>query len=160
MNKAANGLDESNRKILNALLDNQEKRQKAIASEIGLSDGRFSDRKKKLQEEGIIKKFTIEIDYGMLGYTVTGYFHIQIIEKDPQHTQPVEDFLAGHPNIIEIYELFGKSHDYLVKIMCRSNEELRSIGSEISALENVNTGEAYTYPVARTLKCQQGVPLI
>jgi hypothetical protein len=43
--------------------------------------------------------------------------------------------------------------------MCKNNEELRNVGKELYALDNVVTSKLYTHPVAQTLKDEPGVPI-
>lgn len=60
------GLDETDREILRLLLDDGRRPYSEIAAEVGLSAPAVSDRVDRLQELGIIERFTVEVDRGLL----------------------------------------------------------------------------------------------
>ena len=152
-------LDPTDRQLLTIYLDDSQLKQASIADELKVSSASLTKRKQKLQSAGVIVKFTVEVDYRQIGYNTVGYYHIKVNMKDEKSTESMLNSLMGHDNIVEIHEIFGKEHDYLLKIMCKSNEELREIGEWISSLKNVSENDAFTYPIARTLKRNPGVPL-
>jgi DNA-binding Lrp family transcriptional regulator len=62
-------------------------------------------RIRKLQQAGVIKRFTVSIDQEMLGYPVSGVMFIEIgghILRDItiEHTQKIKAELEGRPNVI------------------------------------------------------------
>ncbi|MFX1575911.1 MAG: Lrp/AsnC family transcriptional regulator [Promethearchaeota archaeon] len=62
-------------------------------------------RIRKLQQAGVIKRFTVSIDPEMLGYTVSGVMFIEIgghILRDItiEHTQKIKAELENRPNVI------------------------------------------------------------
>jgi Lrp/AsnC family leucine-responsive transcriptional regulator len=158
---AANGNppDEKSLQMLRIYQENGAIRQNTVASDIGLSPGKVTERRKALENSGIIKKFTIEIDYNLLGYHTIGFFHLSISDKSDEAVKPIVDYMINHDNIIEVHEIFGEEHDFFIKIMCKNNEELRNVGKELYALDNVVTSKLYTHPVAQTLKDEPGVPI-
>ncbi|MFX1319519.1 MAG: Lrp/AsnC family transcriptional regulator [Promethearchaeota archaeon] len=62
-------------------------------------------RIRKLQQAGVIKRFTVSVDQEMLGYTVSGVMFIEIgghILRDItiEHTQKIKAELESRPNVI------------------------------------------------------------
>ena len=86
----------------------------------------------------------------------TAFFSFSVKQRFDGAVQPIRDFLIQHPNIVEVHELFGERSDYIVKIMCRSNTEVRDIGESITRLDNVSPEHCFTSPVARVLKAVPG----
>ena len=65
-------MDEKDRKIIEILLQNSRTPYTEIAKKMNLTEATIRKRINELEKEGIIKKFTIEVDPEKLGYkTVT-----------------------------------------------------------------------------------------
>jgi Lrp/AsnC family transcriptional regulator, leucine-responsive regulatory protein len=147
------------RKLLRELLKNSRATQKVMGARLNLSPKRMSEGIAALEERGIIKKFTADIDYAKLGYVIEGFFLFSLKEKTGPALAKIKDFLSKQPSIIEVHELFGRDHDFIIKIMCKDNSELRSICEEINDLDNIKTEVSYTYAIAKTDKKDPGVPI-
>jgi len=59
-------LDDTDREILELLLEDARRPYSDIGDEVGLSGPAVSDRIERLQERGLLRKFTVELDRGML----------------------------------------------------------------------------------------------
>ena len=152
-------LDEQSVRLLKMLIDDSSTAQKNIASILKMSASKVSERISRMSENGIIKRFTVEVDYARLGYTTIGFFQLKLMKKDPESVEPILTALIAHQNIVEVYEIFGQEHDFLIKIQCRTNDELRDIGEYLNGIDNVDASDSATFPVARTKKRIHGVPL-
>ena len=69
-NNITNILDNTDQKIIKQLQQDGRKSYRQIAKELNLSVGTITNRVQKLKETGIIKGFQLELDYGLLGYTI------------------------------------------------------------------------------------------
>ena len=79
-------MDKLDIKILNILLDNCRESDRQIGKKIGISGGAVKTRIKKMQEKGIIEKFTLRVEPPVLGYNlfyvvVTGQNQEDILEQ-------------------------------------------------------------------------------
>ncbi|MEM3148398.1 MAG: winged helix-turn-helix transcriptional regulator, partial [Candidatus Jordarchaeales archaeon] len=63
-------VDEIDRKILSILLDDGRKSFNEISLMVGVSTGTVANRVRKLIERGVIKRFTVELDWRKLGFDV------------------------------------------------------------------------------------------
>ena len=151
-------LDEKHMAILRELIQDSSRKQSEIAKLLGISQSKLSERKDYLIRNNIIKRYTVDLDYSLLGYGTIGFIHISVVNRNSDAIDPMIEFLSSFDEVIEIHELFGKEHDYFLKIMCRHNERLREIGKFIAENENVDSANLYTHAVARTLINRQGVP--
>lgn len=60
------GLDDTDKEILRLLLDDGRRSYSEIADAVGLSAPAVSDRIERLQEIGLIRRFTVDVDRGLL----------------------------------------------------------------------------------------------
>ena len=151
-------LTEKELKVLRVLSENSDRPQKQLSVLTGLSEPEFSRTKKDLFSRGIIRKFTIEIDYRKVGYPELGVLFASIVDKKTIR-KTVQD-IQEIPEAIAIFEAFGMEFDLVVKLMCRDNERLREVSEHITNMENVRAGEhTYTTIYSRVFKDDPGVPL-
>lgn len=145
-------------KVLSVLVSGSDKPQKQLAGAAGLSESDFSRTKNDLVSRGVIRKFTIEIDYKKIGYPDIGVMFVAIIDK--QKIAETAAAIAQIPEAIAVFEVFGREYDLVVKLMCKTNEDLRAAGIKITDLENVRAGqETYTIIYSRIFKDTPGVPI-
>jgi Lrp/AsnC family transcriptional regulator for asnA, asnC and gidA len=153
-----NSISEKEKLVLRALLIGSNRPRKQMAMDIGMSESDFSRTTKGLMDAGIIKKFTIEIDYKKLGYPDVGLFVFSL--KDKKYIKEVVRKLREYAEIIEIQEVFGEEHDVIIRIMAENNERIRIISEEISSMEEVNS-DAHTFTLifALNYKREAGVDI-
>lgn len=155
---AGNGaLDEKGVTLLRMLHEDGSIAQSTLARRLNISPSKVSERIAKMKSDGYIKKFTVDIDYDVMGYDSVGFFIISLKDRKEESENEINEFLLSHQNVSEVYEIFGSSTDYIVKIMCTSNEKLRDVGNEIMRHPTVESGKSFTYPVAKRIKNDRGV---
>jgi len=114
------GLDELDRKILNELIENPRITYRELARRLGVSVGTVHLRVRKLQAKGVIKGFSVQVDYGRVGYDVTA---LLLIKVDGKHILNVERDVAKYPNVCAVYDVTGE-FDVIVIAKFRSIREL------------------------------------
>ena len=100
-------VDDTDRRIVNALLSDGRASAREIASETGLAATTVSKRLSDLEEREIIESYRPVIDYDRLGYDVTAVFHLSV---DGNGLETVVDRLRDHERMVSVYEVTG-SHD-------------------------------------------------
>ena len=149
---------EKEQSVLVELIKDSDRPRKQIASVLGMSESEFSRTVGSLRERGIIKKFTVDIDYGKIGYPDTGIFMFSL--NDRNQAEGILPKLAEINEIIEIHEVFSEDHDIIVKIMCEDNKRIREVCKRISSLEEVkNDSHTFTIIFAGTAKSVRGIDL-
>ncbi len=113
-------LDELDKKILNELIENPRITYRELARRLGVSVGTVHLRVRKLQTKGIIKGFTVQIDYGRVGYDVTA---LVLIKVDGKHIINVERDVAKYSNVCAVYDVTGE-FDVIVVAKFKSIKEL------------------------------------
>lgn len=133
MSVKTRGLDEKDFRILEELMNNSRISYSDLAKKIGLSDVAIIKRIKKLEDAGIIKKYTIVIDPSKLGYKLVSLTGINV---QPQELFNVIEELKKIDNVKYI-ALTSGDHHIIAIIWARSQEELTSIHRRILEINGV-----------------------
>lgn len=147
-------VDEADMRILARLQRNARDSQKVIASDLGITEPTLSKKIKKLEAEKIIRRFTIEIDYSKIGYSLSAMTLIR--EKKQSDTDNTLEFLCNFPEAIQVYKVTGE-WDFGVIWLCRDSERLDDILSK--SLNHPNVDKVETTFFMRALKRNNGVSL-
>ncbi|MBI1935976.1 Lrp/AsnC family transcriptional regulator [Candidatus Woesearchaeota archaeon] len=96
--------EETNKKILNILVDNSRLSLRQIAKKADVSVATVMHHVKRLEEEKVIKGYTAKLDYEKLGFDVEVLIEIRISKGK---LFEVEKKIATHPNVFAIYDVTG-----------------------------------------------------
>lgn len=127
-------IDDIDKKIIRMLLADSRVSFVEIARAVGLSDPTIHLRVKKLQEAGIIEKFTVILAPEKVEKGFAAFIEINV---KPTTIEEVIGNLEKLDSVLEIHETFG-DYDLICKIRAGTHEELRSIIKEkIRSLPNI-----------------------
>jgi len=141
-------LDEKNKRILEMLIEDSRRPYHEIAEEVGLSESTVRKRVIKLQEEGVIEKFTIKICreeerciYAFITLIPRNQSELKELLRETQILPQCEEvyFLAGEcgilvkVNVPEINEL-----DALIEIF-RGRTDVKSVERVCVVLKPIKT---------------------
>jgi Lrp/AsnC family transcriptional regulator, regulator for asnA, asnC and gidA len=125
-----------------------------IARNIGISDATVHMRVKRLMTEGIIRKFTIVLNYDVIGYDHLAFLGIN---TQPGFADLVTSKLSLLDPVLEIHEMHGR-FDLMLKIRAKNLEEMRDIiENRIKKLPHIVKAELLT--VLKSVKEEQIIPL-
>ena len=93
-NRDMRGLDDTDREILHLLLDDARRPYSDIAEAVNLSAPAVSDRVDRLQEIGLIERFTLEVDRSMLRAGVPVLIELEPRPDAEQATAGIKDAQA------------------------------------------------------------------
>jgi Lrp/AsnC family leucine-responsive transcriptional regulator len=140
-------LDETDRQIVSLLAANARISLKELASEVNLSAPSASERLKRLEERGVIRAFTIEIDPKALGYTLQA---IVRIHPRPGQFHQVQQMVGEIRQICECDKITGDDCLF-ARLYVRSIEELDEIVDRIGEKAETNTAIVKSQPLKRRL---------
>ena len=135
--------DQKDEMILQQLRLDSSKRVSEIADLLGMPRTTVQERIRRLVQKGVIKRFTIQQDYGRLGKPVTAFILISFLPTSGVSQRQAAENLARIPDIFEVHVISGE-WDILVKARA---ETLESIGELVT--EKIRNVEG----VGRTLTC-------
>ncbi len=126
-------LDERDLVIIKELARNARVSYTELAKKLGISDVAVIKRVRRLEQLGVIKRYTVELNPAALGYRVVSYTGIDV---EPEHLLEVAQELRRKPYVKKLSITSG-DHDIMAVIWARDSEELRRIHDEIGRLPGV-----------------------
>ena len=108
--------------------------QHDLAVAVGLSSPAVGERLRKLEERGIIRRFTAVVDPKLLGRDVTAFIFVGI--NGSTHYARFRERVLAHPEVLECHSITGQG-SHLLKIRTESTSSLEALLAEIQAWEGV-----------------------
>jgi DNA-binding Lrp family transcriptional regulator len=132
-------LDEKDKILIAALRRNARESLVCLARSVGLSRSATQERMRRLEREGVIKAYTVELASAedpavraMIAVTLTPGFRCkQVVPR-----------LVGIPEIVACHSLTG-SIDLMVSVSCDSNATLNRITETVASLKGVATATTH-----------------
>ena len=139
-------LDDRDIKILNHLLTDARQSARQLAHRLGVSTVTMISRMKKLEENKIIKGYSVRLDHELLGYDITALIEI----KTRKGTMlEIENEIAKQDNVIAVYDITGDA-DIVVNAKFKNTNSLSSFVKKL--LEVTNVENTVTHIVLNTIK--------
>ena len=134
-------IDNLDIQILSILMKNATTPYTEIAKELIVSGGTIHVRMKKLEELGVIKGASLEVDPQKLGYDITAFLGI-FLEKGSQYNDAVKQ-LKTVKEIVELHYTTG-SYSIFAKIICHDTTHLREVLNEqIQGVKGIQRTETF-----------------
>lgn len=127
-------IDEVDKRILRYLIENTRMPFTEIAKKMDVSAGTIHVRVKKLEDAGIIKGSTLNIDYSKMGYDFVAYVGIMLTESN--RIQEVLQRLKKIPNITVASVISGK-YNIFCKIRAKDTRDAKEVIYKIDEIEDV-----------------------
>ena len=126
-------LDEKDKKIIGILLENARLPFTDIAKKLGITDVAVKKRLKKLEKNGVIKKYTVIVDPSKLGYQDVALVGV---DTEPDKILEVAEKLSEKEYSRFVYLTTG-DHMIMVEIWAKNNADLMKIIKEIGSMPGV-----------------------
>jgi len=114
-------LSKADRIILTHLETDGKILEKTLAKKCNLSKDGVRYRIRRLQKEGVIKKFSAFVDYGKLGYS-SFKLYLKLNGSEKQ-IKEFKKHLKSHKNLFAIFESTGTSWNLGMAFFCRTPDE-------------------------------------
>ncbi len=134
-------------KILNLLKENARIKASAIAEKIDLSISAVTERIKKLEQSGIIDKYTLIVNQKKIGNDISAVMEVAI--EHPDYIESFIQFVSNMPNITSCYCVTG-DFDFILKILIDSSEGLEQLYRMVKGFDGVKATK--TYIILKTIK--------
>jgi len=119
--------------IIRMLMENARIPYVRMAEKLGVSEAAVRKRIRKLEREGVIKKYTVEVDPKKLGFEVVALIGV---DAKPESFITVLEALKGMEEVVSLYSSSG-DHMMLVEVWFRNSEELTRFVKKLESLEGV-----------------------
>ena len=130
-------LEETDKKILNILVENSRLSLRQIAKKADVSVATVMHHTRRLEKEKIIKKYTTQIDYEKIGYDIEVLIEIRISKG---RLLDVEKKIAVHPNVFAVYDVTGQ-FDAIILARFQTRRQMDNFLKKIQTYEFVERTE-------------------
>jgi len=139
-------LDEIDRKLLKELLMNSNRSQRELAKTIGVSTATVINHIQRLESAGVIKDYTVMLDYERLGYELTA-----IVEMTVSRGKliEVEKAVSKLPYVCAVYDITGEI-DAIIIAKFRNRQELSEFPKALLGMPDIQ--RTNTHVVLNTIK--------
>jgi len=126
------GIDEIDQKVLSFLKNNARIPFTKIAEEVGLSEAAVRKRVERLQEDGIIKRFTVDVDTGEKVRAAI------LVSVQPSHPNPViAQAVKEIQGVDQVFEVAGEV-DIIAIASGGSIKEINKYIDEVRRIDGVS----------------------
>jgi Lrp/AsnC family leucine-responsive transcriptional regulator len=129
-------LDERDRAIVAALQDDARATYAEIAARVGLSASAVHDRVRKLEQQGVIRRYSAIVDPEALGLFVTAL--IAASPLDPRQPDDLPERVAEFPEVEDCYSVAGEAN-YMLKVRTATTAGLEDLIRRLREKANVAT---------------------
>ena len=140
-------MDELDHRIIDLLVLNSRTSLKDLSKATDLSSPSVADRVRRLEEKGIIRSFTVDVDPEALGYSLQAIVRVRPL---PGMLHIVERLIQETPEFIECDKVTGDDC-FIAKLCFRSMAQLDAILDRITEKAETNTSIVKATSVKRRL---------
>ena len=120
----------SNLELVKLLMENSRRSYVELARLLGVTEAAIRKRVRRLEEEGVIRGYTIDVDPKRLGYEIICFLGLDIA---PESYMRMLEILRGRDEVVKLYSTSG-DHNILAECWFRSLDELNKFVKELESL--------------------------
>lgn len=144
-------LDETDRALLAAMLEDARISQRGLARKIGVAQGTVLNRIRRMEGAGIIKGYSVILDPASMGWTMTIMAGLRIVKG---RMIDVQKKIAADPRVFAVYDVTGE-WDSMVLARVKNREDLDNLTK--TAFTHDGVSRSFTHVVLNTVK-EDGMP--
>ncbi|MBT8283305.1 MAG: Lrp/AsnC family transcriptional regulator [Muriicola sp.] len=135
-------LDQLDKQLLGLLQDDCKRTTKAYANQLGLSTTAVYERIKKLEREGVIKKYVALIDKQRVEMDFTVLCHVKLSRHIKDYVLQFEREVLQLEEVSECHHVSG-DYDYILKIHVTDMAAYREfMVTKLTALNNIGSTQS------------------
>ncbi|WP_434577093.1 Lrp/AsnC family transcriptional regulator [Pseudomonas sp. Z5-35] len=139
--------DDIDQILISALMEDSRRSLKALANLSGLSSPSVAERLRRLEERGVLKGYTVEVDPKSFGYQLQAIVRIRPL---PGQLQAVERQIQAIGEFTECDKVTGEDC-FIARLHVRSMEHLDVLLDQLNVHAETNTAIVKKTPVKRRL---------
>lgn len=136
-------MDKIDRKLLKLLQDNARYSLKQLSEKVYLSSPAVAARIDKMEEEGIIAGYHVDISLEKMGYHITAFINLEMSPKQKASFLP---FITEVPNVLECNTVSG-NYSMLMKVCFPSTSDLDVFIGQLQKFGHTETQIVFSVPV-------------
>jgi Lrp/AsnC family leucine-responsive transcriptional regulator len=143
-------MDKIDRKILSELQRNGRASLQEISQAVGLSSTPCWTRMKRMEESGVIERYTVNLNAEALGLGETVMVQVTLDSHSDNTLEKFGEILASIPEVVEAYLVSGE-YDYLLRIAVKDTKDYeRLLREKLYRIKGIRHSKSNF--VLRTLK--------
>lgn len=131
---ARSGIDGLDARLLRALAESPRAGVMELARQLEVARGTVQARLEKLQQRGVVRGFTPDLDLRALGYEVLAFVNLEITQG---RLADVVEHLASIPEVLEVHTTTGLG-DLHARVVARTNEHLQEVIGAMLAVQGIS----------------------
>ena len=130
-------LDATDIKILEIVQEDARITTKALADQLNLSTTPIFERVKRLEREGLIKKYVALVDNKLLVLRLIAFISISLTKHSRSYLEKFVNEVSQYPEVMECYHIAG-NFDFMLKVVVKNMEVYESfILTKLSTIANL-----------------------
>ena len=129
-------LDTLDWRILKAIQQNSKQTYSDVGRQLGVAHSTVYDRIRKMEQSGIIKKWTVDVDLEKIG--INPITASMTVYTDPKETENVAEKLSEAKEVLEVSLSLSEELLIIAKVIARDQDDLHSfIAKKVAPLQGV-----------------------
>lgn len=150
-------LDAIDKKLLGYLQEDCKQTNKELSAKLNLSITAVYERIKKLEREGVIKKYISLLDKEKIHKGFVVFCQIKLVQHSKEYLTKFEKSVAQLPEVLECYHVSG-DYDYLLKVVVRDMPQFRAfMVTKLTTLQHI--GSTHSSFTISEVKNSTAIPL-
>lgn len=132
-------MDAIDKKLLGLLQNDTKKTTKELSTVLNLSVTAVYERIKKLEREGIIRKYVAIIDRNKIEKAFVVFCHIKLIQHTKDFLTTFESQVVQLEEVLECFHVSG-DYDYILKVHVKDMDEYREFMiTKLTSLQHIGS---------------------
>ncbi|MGZ4197644.1 MAG: Lrp/AsnC family transcriptional regulator [Solirubrobacteraceae bacterium] len=137
------GFDATDLALLGELQSDARLSLAELGRRVGLSSPAVAERMQRLERDGVVRGYRVELDPAALGYGLSAVIRVR---PAPRQLHKVADVARGAPEVVECHRITGEDC-YLIKAHIRSMDHLEELLDELAPFGQTTTSIIQSSPV-------------
>ncbi len=132
-------LDTIDKKLLKLLQEDSKRTTKELSLKLDLSVTAVYERIKKLEREGIVKKYVALLDKNSIQKGFVVFCHLKLMQHTKEFISQFEKEVVQLNEVLECFHVSG-DYDYILKICVENMEEYREfMVTKLTSLQHIGS---------------------
>jgi DNA-binding Lrp family transcriptional regulator len=147
-------LDRTDRAIVALLQEDARRSNKELAALAGIAPSTCSERLRRLEEAGVLRDYTADVDPAALGIGMRAMLAIRLRRHNASEVDTFRDRALSMPEVVAISHVTG-ANDFLVQVVVRDATHLRDLAvtgfTSLPEVAHIETSLMFDHVTKRAL---------